>query len=56
MILDSEISNINPTLHKADVSLAKYSTKEITNNQNDAKSSSNGIGVKIIGKIDVSKF
>ena len=55
-ILDSVVSNIIPIVHKANESLSKSHQTEITNSQDNVSPSSSGIGVKIIGKIDMSRF
>tara|TARA_R110002051_G_scaffold218896_1_gene282752 strand:- start:15747 stop:18104 length:2358 start_codon:yes stop_codon:yes gene_type:complete len=50
------ILNTDSKSNGSDEFSSKHSQKVITNNEDDIKSLSNNIGIKVIGKIDVSKF
>ncbi len=52
-ILDSAVSNVNSTVSD---NSSTFKQNEVASNQNVISQSSNRIGVKIVGKIDVSKF
>ena len=52
----SPTSKIEYTPNQVAEALSNIEQKDISHNQSDTKKSSKGIGLKVIGKIDVSKF